>query len=44
MNDSPAGLAAWILNFICMGTTGEAIDERFGRDEIITNIMIYWLT
>jgi microsomal epoxide hydrolase len=44
MNDSPVGLAAWIMSFMCMGTTGEAIDQRFGRDEILTNIMIYWLT
>jgi pimeloyl-ACP methyl ester carboxylesterase len=44
MNDSPVGLAAWIMNFMCMGTTGEEIDGRFGRDEILTNIMIYWLT
>jgi pimeloyl-ACP methyl ester carboxylesterase len=44
MNDSPAGLAGWIMNFICMGTTGEEIEKRFGRDELLTNIMIYWLT
>lgn len=44
MNDSPTGLAAWIMSFICMGATGEEIEKRFSRDELLTNIMIYWLT
>jgi len=44
MNDSPAGLAAWIMSFICMGTTGEEIEKRISRDELLTNIMIYWVT
>ncbi len=44
MNDSPIGLAAWIMNFMTMESTGEEIEARFGLDEILTNIMIYWLT
>jgi pimeloyl-ACP methyl ester carboxylesterase len=44
LNESPAGLAAWIMNFICGGITGEAIEKRISRDELLTNIMIYWLT
>ena len=44
LNDSPVGLAAWIMSFICIGTTGEEIEKRFSRDELLTNIMIYWLT
>ena len=44
MNDSPVGLGAWIMSFICMGTTGEEIEKRFSRDELLTNIMIYWFT
>lgn len=44
MSDSPAGLAAWIMNFVCIGTTGEEIEKRFGRDELLTNITLYWLT
>ena len=44
MNDSPVGLAAWIMSFITIGVTGEAIEKRFSRDELLTNIMIYWLT
>ena len=44
MNDSPVGLAAWIMSMMATGSTGEALDQRFGRDELLTNIMIYWLT
>ncbi|MBA3869593.1 MAG: epoxide hydrolase [Anaerolineae bacterium] len=44
VNDSPVGLAAWIMNFICIAATGEEIEKRFSRDELLTNIMIYWLT
>jgi microsomal epoxide hydrolase len=43
-NDSPAGLAAWIMSMMSMLSTGEEIDRRFGRDELLTNIMIYWVT
>lgn len=44
MNDSPVGLAAWIMSFMAGMGVGDEADERFGRDELITNIMIYWLT
>jgi epoxide hydrolase len=44
MNDSPSGLAAWIMNFICSGTTGEELEQRISRDELLTNITLYWLT
>ena len=44
LNDSPAGLAAWIMSFVCIGTTGEESEKRFSRDELLTNIMIYWVT
>jgi len=44
MTDSPIGLAAWIMSFMAgMGLGDEAI-KRFGRDELITNIMIHWVT
>lgn len=43
-NDSPVGLAAWIISMMSMLSTGEEIEERFGRDELLTNIMIYWVT
>jgi pimeloyl-ACP methyl ester carboxylesterase len=44
MNDSPVGLAAWIMSFMAGMGVGDEADARFGRDELITNIMIYWLT
>lgn len=44
MNDSPVGLAAWIMSFMAGMGHGDAADARFGRDELLTNIMIYWLT
>jgi pimeloyl-ACP methyl ester carboxylesterase len=44
LNDSPAGLASWILEkFHGWGDTGRALDERFGRDALIDNLMVYWL-
>lgn len=43
-NDSPVGLAAWIIGMMSSLSTGESLNERFGRDELLTNIMIYWLT
>ncbi len=42
--DSPAGLAAWIMSFMASGTTGEEVEKRIGRDDLLTNIMIYWVT
>lgn len=44
MNDSPVGLAAWIMSFMAGMGIGDEADARFGRDELLTNIMIYWLT
>lgn len=44
MNDSPVGLAAWIMSFMAGMGVGNEADERFGLDELITNIMIYWFT
>lgn len=43
LNDSPAGLAAWILSFF-RGSTTVDLEERFSKDELLTNIMIYWVT
>jgi len=42
--DSPAGLAAWIMSFMASGTTGEELETRIGRDDLLTNITIYWVT
>src|SRR2546421_12246936 len=44
LNDSPAGLAAWIMSFVCIGTTGKEVEKRLSRAELLTNIMIYWVT
>ena len=44
MNDSPVGLAAWVMSFMAGMGVGDEVDKRFGRDELLTNIMIYWLT
>lgn len=45
LNDSPVGLAAWILSFGNAGAPYEIIEEAFGgKDQLLTNIMIYWTT
>lgn len=45
LNDSPVGLAAWILSFGNAGAPPELIETAFGgKDELLTNIMIYWVT
>jgi epoxide hydrolase len=43
--DSPAGLAAWILEkFHAWSDHGGDLDAAFGRDRLITNLMFYWAT
>ncbi|MEP6987632.1 MAG: epoxide hydrolase, partial [Chloroflexota bacterium] len=45
LNDSPVGLAAWILEKLYLWSDNKgAVETRFSKDEIITNIMIYWVT
>lgn len=45
LNDSPLGLAAWIVSFVNTGAEANQIEAAFGsRDELLTNIMIYWVT
>lgn len=49
LNDSPAGLAAWILekfhgwSDIPQGANGD-VWSVFSKDEILTNIALYWFT
>ena len=49
LNDSPAGLAAWIVEKfhgwtdMPQGATGY-LDNHFTKDELLTNIAIYWFT
>jgi pimeloyl-ACP methyl ester carboxylesterase len=45
LNDSPAGLAAWIVEkFREWSDCGGDVEQRFTRDELLTNVMIYWVT
>ena len=45
LNDSPAGLAAWLLEkFRSWSDCGGNIESRFSKDQLLTQIMIYWAT
>lgn len=45
LNDSPAGLAAWIVEkFRAWSDCGGDVESRFSKDELLTNITIYWVT
>src|ERR1700743_3706342 len=45
LNDSPAGLAAWIIEKLrAWSDCGGNIETRFTKDELLTQIMIYWAT
>jgi microsomal epoxide hydrolase len=45
LNDSPAGLAAWIVEkFRTWSDCDGDVERRFSKDELLTNIMIYWAT
>ncbi|MFF4243219.1 epoxide hydrolase family protein [Streptomyces sp. NPDC001822] len=45
LNDSPAGLAAWIAEKLqAWSDCGGHIERSFTKDEILTNVMLYWLT
>ncbi len=44
LNDSPAALAAWIVEkFRTWSDCGGDVESRFTKDELLTNIMIYWI-
>lgn len=44
LNDSPAGLAAWIIEkFQSWSDCAGDIESKFTKDELITNIMLYWI-
>ena len=43
MNDSPVGLAAWLMILFASGAP-DKVEERFTLDELITNAMIYWVS
>lgn len=45
LNDSPAGLAGWIIEkFRRWSDCAGQIENRFSKDELLTNLTIYWLT
>jgi pimeloyl-ACP methyl ester carboxylesterase len=45
LTDSPAGLAAWIVEKLRgWSDCGGDVERSFTKDEILTNVMIYWLT
>lgn len=45
LNDSPAGLLAWIIEkYHSWSDCGADVFSRFSREEILTNVTLYWLT
>jgi pimeloyl-ACP methyl ester carboxylesterase len=45
LTDSPAGLAAWILEkWRSWSDSGGNLESRFSRDFLLTTITLYWLT
>lgn len=45
LNDSPAGLAAWVVEkFRTWSDCNGDIESRFTKDQLLTNIMLYWAT
>jgi pimeloyl-ACP methyl ester carboxylesterase len=45
LNDSPAGLAAWIVEkWRAWSDCGGDVESRFTLDELLTTVSIYWFT
>ena len=45
LNDSPVGLAAWLVEkFRAWTDCGGELENSVSKDELLTNIMIYWVT
>jgi pimeloyl-ACP methyl ester carboxylesterase len=45
LNDSPVGLAAWIVEkFRAWSDCDGDVERRFSKDDLLTTIMIYWAT
>jgi pimeloyl-ACP methyl ester carboxylesterase len=45
LTDSPVGLAAWIVEkFRTWSDCGGDVERCFSKDELLTNITIYWVT
>src|SRR5262249_13010472 len=41
--DSPVGLASWVIDRFHAWSDGD-LDARFGKDMLVTNLMLYWVT
>jgi pimeloyl-ACP methyl ester carboxylesterase len=45
LDDSPAGLLAWIVQrFRDWSDCDGELERSFGRDQLLTNVMLYWVT
>jgi pimeloyl-ACP methyl ester carboxylesterase len=45
LNDSPAALAAWILEkFRDWADCDGDLERRFTKDELLSNVTLYWMT
>ena len=45
LEDSPAGLAAWIVEkFNAWCDCDGNVENRFTKDELLTNVTLYWVT
>ena len=45
LNDSPAGLAAWIVEkFRAWSDCDGEVERVYTKDELLTHVMIYWVT
>jgi len=45
LNDSPAGLAAWVLDkWRSWSDSGGDLEARFGRDALLTMVTVWWVS
>jgi pimeloyl-ACP methyl ester carboxylesterase len=45
LTDSPAGLAAWLLEkFFAWSDGSDDLSQRFDLDELLTNVAVYWFS
>ena len=46
LTDSPAGLAAWIIEkwYVWTDPPNGDLNQHFTRDQLLANVMIYWVT
>jgi len=45
LNDSPVGLASWIVDrFHSWCDFEQELDEAVSKDDLLTNVMLYWVT